>query len=74
MCGLDDKTVREILLRDNQLTLDKAISIAKAAEVSKSHIKALEGKQVESAEVKKVEQHLGQSPSLRIRVRTRKIW
>ena len=33
VCGLDDKTVREKLLRDNELTSDKAISIAKAAEV-----------------------------------------
>ena len=74
VCGLDDKTVRERLLRDNELTLDKAISIAKPVEVSKSHIKALEGKQVESAEVNKGGATFRPVPKLKNKGKNQRKW
>ena len=36
VCGIDDKSIRERLLRDNDLTLKRAIDIVRAAETSKN--------------------------------------
>ena len=41
VCGIDDKSIRERLLRDNDLTLEKAIDIVRAAETSKNQVQKL---------------------------------
>ena len=47
VCGIDDKSVRERLLRDNDLTLDKAINIVRAAETSKTQVEKLSNPPIE---------------------------
>ena len=47
VCGIDDKSVRERLLRDNDLTLDKAINIVRAAETSKTQVEKLSNPSIE---------------------------
>ena len=41
VCGIDNNSVRERLLRDNNLSLEKAISAVRAAETSKNQVKNL---------------------------------
>ena len=41
ICGLDDKTIRERLLRDNTLTLAKTMQHVRASETSKQHVNDL---------------------------------
>ena len=43
MCGISDDKLKERLLRDDKLTLDKAIDICRAAEESQKHFKMFEG-------------------------------
>ena len=43
VCGIDAKPVRERLLRDNELTLTKAINLVRACETSKTQVSDLEG-------------------------------
>ena len=47
VCGIDNKSVRERLLRDNDLTLDKAINIVRAAETSKTQVEKLSNPSIE---------------------------
>ena len=47
VCGIDDKSVRERLLRDNDLTLDKAINTVRAAETSKTQVEKLSNPSIE---------------------------
>ena len=47
VCGIDDKSVRERLLQDNDLTLDKAINIVRAAETSKTQVEKLSNSSIE---------------------------
>ena len=48
VCGIDDKNIRERLLRDNNLTLDRATAIVKASETSKSQVHELDGKNIDA--------------------------
>lgn len=41
VCGVSDRRVKERLLREAELTLDKAIEIGRAAEIADLHIKYL---------------------------------
>ena len=43
MCGICNDKLKEILLRDDKLTLDKAIDICQAVEESQKHVKMFEG-------------------------------
>ena len=54
MCGIDNNAVRERLLRDNALTLDKAISTVRAAETSQAQDKNLTNKPIETATVQAI--------------------
>ena len=47
VCGIDYKGVRERLLRDNDLTLDKAINIVRAAETSKTQVEKVSNPSIE---------------------------
>ena len=53
VCGVADNTLRERLLRDGDLTLEKAIAAGHAAEETKRHAQELKEHQ-ESADVHKV--------------------
>ena len=53
ICGVQDVKLKERLLREVDLTLDKALSISRAAEVSKIQVKGLEG--TLGSEVKEVD-------------------
>ena len=46
--GIDDKNIREGLLRDNNLTLYRAAAIVRASETSKSQVLELDGKTVDA--------------------------
>ena len=48
VCGIDDKNIRERLLRDNNLTLDRAAAIVRASETLKSQVHELDGKTVDA--------------------------
>ena len=51
VCGLDSKSVRERLLRNNELTLELAINTVRAAETSKTQIESLTNPALEAAAV-----------------------
>ena len=46
--GIDDKNIRQRLLHDNNLTLDRAAAIVRASETSKSQVHELDGKTVDA--------------------------
>ena len=48
VCGIDDKNIRERLLRDNNLTLDRAAAIVRASETSKSQVHELDSKNIDA--------------------------
>ena len=48
VCWIDDKNISERLLRDNNLTLDRAAAIFRASETSKSQVHELDGKTVDA--------------------------
>ena len=50
VCGIDDKNIRERLLRDNNLILDRAAAIVTSTETSKSQVHELDGKTVDAIE------------------------
>ena len=54
VCGIDNNAVRERLLRDNALTLDKAISTVRAAETSQAQVKNLTNQPIETATVQAI--------------------
>lgn len=47
VCGINSATMRERLLREDSLTLDKCLQICRAAELSKENSKTLQGQTVE---------------------------
>ena len=51
--GVDNSELRERLLRDTKLTMDKAIEFMRAAETSKSHAKSLDEGQLEASVINK---------------------
>ena len=63
VCGITDHTLRERLLRDGDLTLEKAIAAGHAAEETKRHAKELKEHQ-ESADVHKVHRLKDKQPRI----------
>ena len=61
VCGIADNTLRERLLRDGDLTLEKAIAAGHAAEETKRHAQELKEHQ-ESADVHKVNRSKDNQP------------
>ncbi|CAB3985329.1 Hypothetical predicted protein [Paramuricea clavata] len=53
VCGIDSNSIRERLLRDNDLTLEKAISIVRAAETSKTQVQKLNNPSLEVESIHK---------------------
>ncbi len=53
VCEIDDKSIRERLLRDSDLTLEKAIDIVRAAETSKNKVQKLNNSSLEVESIKK---------------------
>ena len=53
VCGIDSNSIRERLLRDNDLTLEKAISIVRAAETSKTQVQRLNNPSLEVESIHK---------------------
>jgi len=41
VCGVNNDTVRALLLRESELSLEMCIDICRAAEISSAHLKAL---------------------------------
>ena len=62
-CGITDHTLHERLLRDGDLTLEKAIAAGHAAEETKRHAKELKEQQ-ESADVHKVHRLKDKQPRI----------
>ena len=58
VCGVNDRSLRERLLRDADLTLEKAIAAGHAAEETKRHAKELRSYQ-DNADVHKVNRRMG---------------
>ncbi|XP_014673255.1 PREDICTED: uncharacterized protein LOC106813592 [Priapulus caudatus] len=54
VCGVKDQHLRERLLRTPELTLDKTIELARAAELTKQNVSTLDGGAAAEAEVHKV--------------------
>ncbi|CAB4014143.1 Hypothetical predicted protein, partial [Paramuricea clavata] len=53
VCGIDSNSIRERLLRDNDLTLEKAISIVRATETSKTQVQKLNNPSLEVESIHK---------------------
>ena len=53
VCGIDNSELRERLLRDTKLTMEKAIEFMRAAETSKTHAKSLNESQLEASVINK---------------------
>lgn len=63
VCGIQSSHVRERLLRESDLSLEKCIQICRAADLSKENVKTIEGQAVEGVHaVKKVAQAQGARP------------
>ena len=48
VCGIHGKNIIDRLLRDKNLTLDRAAAIVRASETSKSQVHELDGKTVDA--------------------------
>ena len=59
ICGIKDNHLRDKLLREKDLTLDKAVAVCKAAEQTEAHLKELyqNGKELNTVEVRQRPNH-----------------
>ncbi len=65
VCGIRSSTVRERLLRQENLTLEKCIQDIKANEMSKEQMTAIENSKTASASVDNVTSHASRTPNRR---------
>ena len=60
--GVRDDTVKERLLRENDLTLNKALGICRASEQSKEHLKQMKSAQSQACEVDSISRRRQEPP------------
>ncbi|XP_035220342.1 uncharacterized protein LOC118193371 [Stegodyphus dumicola] len=72
--GVSDASLQERMLRENNLSLEKAIELGKAAELSKARAQTLREHNVDSVTRGKVKQHLAGGANAALAVRKHRGW